>query len=176
NDLDRAARFVYLNRFCFNGVYRTNKQGRFNVARGKGHLFIPDFETFKLFSHRLANASLHNCDFETIVNQTKAGDFLYLDPPYARQGQRDRGEYGVGAFKEIDEDRLAGALLESEKRGVKVLLSYSPSHNLIQKLDGWQIHNLTVTRNVAGFAHARRTADEILISNYTWSSRTISSV
>lgn len=170
-ELDRAARFVYLNRFCFNGVYRTNRQGRFNVSRGKGHLYIPTFDVFDEFSKRLEKVSLKNTDFESIVSKTKAGDFLYLDPPYALQGQRDRGEYGVGAFREADEDRLVDALLIAEKRDVKVLLSYSPSANLIQKLKGWQVHSLTVARNVAGFAHSRRTAKEILVSNYAWTPR-----
>lgn len=169
SELDRAARFVYLNRFCFNGVYRTNRQGQFNVSRGKGHLYIPSFEIFKEFAKRLESASLENSDFESIVDQTRAGDYLYLDPPYALQGQRDRGEYGVGAFREVDEDRLVDALLSAEKRDVKVLLSYSPSPNLIQKLKGWRVHNFTVTRNVAGFAHSRRTADEMIVSNYDWS-------
>ena len=56
--LDRAARFVYLNRFCFNGVYRTNRAGKFNVSRGKGHLFIPQYRVFKAFSDRLKPLNL----------------------------------------------------------------------------------------------------------------------
>jgi DNA adenine methylase len=76
--IDRAARFVYLNRFCFNGVYRTNRQGQFNVSRGKGHLFIPEFEVFQSFACKLANASLRCGDFEGVVSETRRGDFLYL--------------------------------------------------------------------------------------------------
>lgn len=166
--LDRAARFVYLNRFCFNGVYRTNRQGRFNVARGKGHLFIPEYSVFQDFASRLSNASLFCGDFESVVAQTGAGDFLYLDPPYSLEGKRDRGEYGIGTFRDKDEDRLADAITAAADRGAKVLLSYSPSSRMQKRLAGWQVKRLTVARNVAGFASARRVAPEVLISNYDW--------
>lgn len=124
--LDRAARFVYLNRFCFNGVYRTNRAGKFNVSRGKGHLFIPQYRVFKAFSDRLKTAQLVCSDFQNLVTKTRNGDFMYLDPPYAMGAKRDRGEYGPGSFRDHDEERLASTLIDASDRGVKVLLSYSP--------------------------------------------------
>lgn len=166
--LDRAARFVYLNRFCFNGVYRTNRQGQFNVSRGKGHLFVPALEVFAAFAEKLANASLFCGDFESVVAQTGKGDFLYLDPPYSLEGKRDRGEYGLGTFRDKDEERLAAAITAAADRGAKVLLSYSPSPHMLKRLPGWQVKRLNVARNVAGFTSARRTAKEVLVSNYDW--------
>lgn len=168
NDLDRAARFVYLNRFCFNGVYRTNKSGSFNVPRGSGKLSIPELPIFMSFAKALQRADLQCVDFAALVNRTKAGDFLYLDPPYALGEKKDRGEYGPGSFRERDEERLIDAITSASNRGVKVLLSYSPSTFVIERLPGWHVHKLSVIRSVAGFAGARRTADEILISNYRW--------
>lgn len=168
NELDRAARFIYLNRYCFNGVYRTNRQGQFNVSRGKGHLYIPPLERFTEFAKRLGQVDLRCSDFEELVDEAKGGDFLYLDPPYALQGQRDRGEYGCDAFREADEDRMIGALKRASRRGAKILLSYSPSEKVIEGLNGWNVTHLTVARNVAGFAGARRKANEVLISNYDW--------
>jgi DNA adenine methylase len=168
--IDRAARFVYLNRFCFNGVYRTNRAGMFNVARGKGHLFVPELDVFLDMSKALKKAELSCSDFESVVDKTTRGDFLYLDPPYALGGKRDRGEYGVGSFREADENRLVDAIQGASKRGVKVLLSYTPSPNITQRLEGWKVHDLSVARNVAGFAGSRRRAKEILVSNYDWSS------
>jgi DNA adenine methylase len=167
--LDRAARFVYLNRFCFNGVYRTNRQGHFNVPRGSGKLSIPDLATFMKFARTLKNAELVCGDFEALVKKTKKGDFLYLDPPYALGEKRDRGEYGAGSFREIDEVRLIESITAASKRGVKVLLSYSPSSFVTRQLKGWNVHNLTVNRSVAGFSGSRRNAEEILVSNYKWS-------
>lgn len=166
--LDRAARFVYLNRFCFNGVYRTNRQGGFNVARGYGHLYVPGYEVFAGMATALRRADLHCGDFEPVVDRAERGDFLYLDPPYALGGKRDRGEYGVGSFRETDEDRMIDAIQRASRRGVKVLLSYSPSLHVIENLPGWHVHELTVARNVSGFSGSRRHAQEILVSNYVW--------
>jgi DNA adenine methylase len=167
--LDRAVRFVYLNRFCFNGVYRTNREGRFNVARGQGHLFIPEFDLFSAFARKLANADLYCGDFERVVARSGRGDFLYLDPPYSLDGKRDRGEYGLGTFRDSDEERLADAVQGAADRGAKVLLSYSPSRRMLKRLAGWKVKKLKVARNVAGFASDRRVADEVLVSNYDWS-------
>lgn len=166
--IDRAVRFVYLNRFCFNGVYRTNKKGHFNVPRGS-KCSIPDVDTFMAFAKSLRSAELMCSDFEALVDKTRRGDFLYLDPPYALGEKRDRGEYGVGSFRENDESRLLDAIVAASDRGVNVLLSYSPSALVTRKLRSWNIHNLSVIRSVAGFAGSRRNADEILVSNYDWS-------
>ena len=163
-----AARFVYLNRFCFNGVYRTNRQGQFNVARGKGHLGIPTKEMFRAFAERLAGADLRCTDFIKTVARAGAGDFLYLDPPYAVPNTRDRGEYGPGSFKEADLDRLADGLAAASMRGARVLLSYADRPGLEDRFRGWYVKKLEVTRNVCGFVGSRRRAREVLISNYHW--------
>jgi DNA adenine methylase len=168
NAFERAAQFVYLNRYCFNGVYRTNRAGQFNVSRGKGHLFMPDLDAFKAFARRLRTAELRCSDFEEILAEAGSGDFVYLDPPYALGDKRDRGEYGCDAFRERDERRLIASLRAADRRGAKVLLSYSPATTVLQGLKKWRRHDLTVARNVAGFTSARRTADEVLLSNYDW--------
>ncbi len=168
NAFERAAQFVYLNRYCFNGVYRTNQAGQFNVSRGKGHLFMPELAAFKAFAKRLEAAKLQCSDFEEILSEAGQGDFVYLDPPYALGGKRDRGEYGCNAFREKDECRLIASLNDADRRGAKVLLSYTPTTTVLEGLKSWRRHDLTVTRNVAGFASARRSADEILLSNYDW--------
>ncbi len=168
NAFERAAQFVYLNRYCFNGVYRTNLAGKFNVSRGKGHLFMPDLDAFKAFAGRLREAELRCSDFEEILAEAGSGDFVYLDPPYALGDKRDRGEYGCDAFREKDERRLISSLLSADRRGAKILLSYSPAPTVLQGLKKWQRHDLTVARNVAGFTAARRLADEVLLSNYDW--------
>jgi DNA adenine methylase len=166
--LERAAQFVYLNRYCFNGVYRTNRAGQFNVARGKGHLFMPELAAFTAVAKRLKSADLRCSDFEGILEEAGHGDFVYLDPPYALGGRRDRGEYGCDAFREKDEQRLIDSLRSADKRGAKILLSYSPAAKVLTGLKKWCRHDLTVARNVAGFTSARRQADEVLISNYDW--------
>jgi DNA adenine methylase len=169
NELDRAARFIYLNRFCFNGVYRTNRQGEFNVARGVGALRIPGWQVVRDFALSIKDVRLCAGDFENMLSRARAGDFIYLDPPYALDGKRDRGEYGMGSFKDGDLNRLAEAMIGADRRGASVLLSYSNHPQLLTKLRGWKVTHLSVFRNVAGFASGRRKADEILVSNYAWS-------
>jgi len=172
NDLERAARFIYLNRYCFNGVYRTNLKGEFNVSRGKGNLGIPDWDIFSAFAEKLIASKIENCDFEKTVNRAKNNDYIYLDPPYAEVGKRDRGEYGIGTFRPSDVSRLLDSILRADKRGAKILLSYSADHLDLNLLKGWNIYELTVMRNVSGFTGSRRNADEILVSNYQWNNKT----
>lgn len=163
--VERVARFVYLNRFCFNGVYRTNKQGKFNVSRGKGHLGIPPREMFEVFACRIRDADLRCGDFESTLRDSHCGDFCYLDPPYVSSGGRDRGEYGAGSFKAGDLDRLTAQLVAASDRGAKLLLSYSYHAPLVDSLPGWHVKRLSVVRNVSGFTGSRRQAEEMLISN-----------
>ncbi len=166
--ISRAARFVYLNRYCFNGVYRTNREGQFNVARGKGCLGIPSRELFEAFAQRLEAVDLRCSDFQATVRRASQGDFCYLDPPYAGTGTRDRGEYGPGSFKSLDLERLAGAMEGADKRGANVLLSYAEQPEVLTRFAGWHIKRLSVARNVSGFSGTRRRASEVLISNYRW--------
>lgn len=166
----RAVRFIYLNRFCFNGVYRTNMKGMFNVPRGSGGLSIPNYEVFKEFAQRLRNkVKLSNDDFETVMEKVGRGDFVYLDPPYALSAHGYVGEYGCNSFREKDESRLVNSLLAADQRGAKILLSYSPSVFVRERLSSWFIKPISVLRSVAGFASSRRHAEEVLISNYKWS-------
>jgi DNA adenine methylase len=168
NKMERAARFVYLNRFCFNGVYRTNRQGYFNVSRGEGDLFIPTQDAFSSFANKLKLAEVTVADFEEVVDGAGLDDFVYLDPPYAEENKRDRGEYGPNAFKVHDLERLVASMKRANRRGARILLSYSARFLDLRALQGWAVRDLSVMRNVAGFASDRRVAQEILVSNYKW--------
>jgi DNA adenine methylase len=165
---ERAARFIYLNRFCFNGVYRTNRLGQFNVSRGIGDLKIPSLQVFENFATHLRSADLMSEDFSTPARAAGKNDFLYLDPPYALGEKRDRGEYGCDSFKQCDENRLIKEMKAASARGANVLLSYSPSDKVLNSLSGWSIKRIEVNRHVAGFVDSRRIASEVLVSNYTW--------
>ena len=163
---DRAVRFLYLNRFCFNGVYRTNRQGQFNVARGKHMGSIPPVQELIEFGRLMRRATVRQCDFQELVAAAERDDFIYLDPPYAGRGVRDRGEYGVGAFKEKDLDRLAEALHVASARGVQILLSYADLPDIRSRFPDWNATTLEVARNVAGFASARSSVSELILRNY----------
>lgn len=85
----RTVRFVYLNRYCFNGIFRTNTDGHFNVPYA--HIkpgIIPPIEDFRKCAALLQRASLRCGDFGAVVSSVRAGDFVYLDPPYAVESRR----------------------------------------------------------------------------------------
>lgn len=166
NSLDtvtRAARFIYLNRFCFNGVYRTNMSGNFNVPRGTRTGAMPSPTTFFHFSDLLKRTKLVKGDFQGLLASGRDGDFVYLDPPYVEPGTRFRGEYGYGSFSTDDEDRLIAALLGAHSRGVSVVLSYHDG--LMGRLPGWHEVRQNVARSVGGFGRSRKIVCEVLYTN-----------
>lgn len=167
NDSEKAARFVYLNRFCFNGVYRLNRLGQFNVPRGTRTGQIPSRSDFRACAERLRNTVLLAGDFEKPLARAKKNDFVYLDPPYAKRGTRRYGEYGYNSFSERDIQRLVRAVLLASERGAKVLLSYSCTPELLRPFRSWTISRVFVRRHVAGFSDKRRVVGELLISNYS---------
>jgi DNA adenine methylase len=162
----RAARFVYLNRFSFNGVYRTNREGAFNVPRGKKTGALPTAETLVAVAKVLENATFVCGDFEKTLDYANRGDFVYMDPPYRLDETRMRGEYGYGAFSSCDLDRLADGLVTLDRRGVKFLLSYKYRRNFHKSMQRWYLLTQLVRRHVGGFTDRRSKVRELLVSNY----------
>ncbi|CAJ0744387.1 Modification methylase DpnIIA [Ralstonia edaphis] len=166
SNAQRAARLIYLMKGCFNGVYRTNRQGRFNVPLGSRFFALPEPNEIQAASEALRGVTLVCGDFARAVGDASEGDFVYLDPPYS-DGTRFRGEYSYqGSFQSTDQERLITSCNDLTKRGVKVLLSFKECEALCEALEGWSLIRINVTRSVAGFAHSRRLAREILARNY----------
>ena len=163
--LARAARFAYLNRSCFNGVYRTNREGHFNVPRGKRSGALPHESHFVQCANALRNAELISGDFELALSRAEPGDFAYLDPPYAKRGSRRRGEYGYSSFDIPDIERLARSLRALDEQGTAFLLSYAHCREIREVSRSWYTRTLLVRRHVAGFGRHRLIVREILISN-----------
>jgi DNA adenine methylase len=161
----RAARFIYLNRFSFNGVYRTNRQGDFNVPRGTKTGQLPNFAELKRCAVALKSARCIANDFEATIDKARANDFVYLDPPYSLASDRHRGEYGYGGFSSDDLLRLRQALQRLDARGAAFVLSYRCTKEVREMFGEWHQKTLTVRRHVAGFAKDRRNVREMLISN-----------
>ena len=167
NPLDRAARFIYLNRYCFNGVYRTNKKGIFNVPRGTRTGKIPSENAFFRCSFALRKANILNLDFSKCLSQVTKDDFIYLDPPYASSERPSIEEYGVESFQHTDISRLVNQLIRIDNIGALFLLSYSDTPDLLSLLPiHWNIQKIRVRRHVAGFLNSRQFVSELLISNY----------
>lgn len=162
----KAAQFIFLNRFCFNGLYRTNSDGKFNVPYGgvkSGSLPAPDH--LLVCSEALQTAELLACDFGKVLAKAKAGDFVYMDPPFAVQNRRVFREYGPGLFSHKHVERLRNCLLRLNRKGVPFLVSYAESEEADTLGEGFLVRKVAVKRNIAGFAGKRKRAYELLISN-----------
>jgi DNA adenine methylase len=166
--LERAARFIYLNRFCFNGLYRTNQRGAFNVPfGGKKTGDLPSIDILERCSELLKNASLVHGDFETVLRQTRHGDFVYMDPPYRVKAKRVFREYHPDSFNEPDLKRLKRWMSLLDKRNVSFVVSYADSDEGRFLMTGFFAEIALVKRNIAGFSHRRARSTELIISNFT---------
>lgn len=162
----RAARFIYLNRFCFNGIYRTNLLGQFNVPySGDRCGNVPNDELFKKCSNRLRRARFINNDFATVLTHAKKGDLVYLDPPYAVRARRIFREYDPSTFTHKDIARLRSWMERLDARNVNFVVSYAESDEADVLRKGFSYEVVTVRRHIAGFAAHRALTNELLISN-----------
>lgn len=163
---ERAARFIYLNRYCFNGIYRTNANGHFNVPYGppKSGADIDEL-VISAAAKILRNATILNCDFETTLDRVQSGDFVYLDPPYAVARRRIFSEYGVNSFQKTDLERLQRALLRIDSLGARFVVSYADSNEARSLFSDWKTTRIRTKRNISGFVATRRGAYELLATN-----------
>jgi DNA adenine methylase len=166
NAVRRAGLFLFLNRFCFNGIYRTNAAGEFNVPFGMRTGEFPTFRWFRLAARSLARARLLCSDFEPVVAKARKGDFVYLDPPYVYQSRKDRGEYGPGSFSLADIPRLCRTLDGLDRSRVRFLLSYLDCEEIQPLKSSFDHRTIPVARTVSGLVASRQVVSEVLIKNY----------
>lgn len=165
NPTERAAQFLYLNRTCFNGLYRVNRKGEFNVPIGtKTKVFDPD-EDFKSIANSLTNVQLRHGDFEGAIDSSLSGDFLFVDPPYTvKHNLNGFLKYNEKIFSWDDQVRLRDAVVRAAGRGVKVLMT-NAAHGSIFEL----YHNIGCIERVsrpsvlAGKRTARGAVEEIAL-------------
>lgn len=168
SDYTRAARTIYLNKACFNGLYRVNSKGEFNVPFGK-KIKVNTYEGNNLITVSnyltMNNIKLLNVDFEEAVKTAKQGDFVYFDPPY----DSDKcifNSYTEEGFNKDEQRRLATVFKELDKRGVYVMLS---NHNtaLIKELyKDYHIHVIEAKRNINANGEKRGKVEEVIVTNY----------
>ncbi|MGO7904890.1 DNA adenine methylase [Rhizobium leguminosarum] len=164
----RAVQFVYLNRNCFNGLYRTNKRGQFNVPFAeRGRAQYPTVEDFKSAAELTRNANLVVADFRQVIDErVMANDLVYLDPPYLLSEGRIFTEYVKGHFCKQDMDDLSCCLRTINARGAKFIVSFIDDP-IIDEIKGeWNFISYEVQRNISGFAAARKRYPELLIKNW----------
>lgn len=130
----RAARFVYLNRTCFNGIYRVNRRGEFNVPVGDRKHVVRDTDDFPGVSRLLSGADLRHSDFEQLVDEARAGDMVFLDPPYTvRHNRNGFIKYNERLFSWDDQERLAKAATRATERGAHIIAT-NASHPTVRQL------------------------------------------
>jgi DNA adenine methylase len=129
--VERAARTLYLNRTCFNGMYRVNLAGEFNVPKGTRTAVVMDLASS---AGLLRRADLRVSDFEAIIDEADTGDLVFADPPYI-VGHNNNGfvKYNEILFKWSDQERLAKTLIRAKGRGVKIVAT-NAAHFAIEEL------------------------------------------
>lgn len=161
----RAARFIYLNRTCFNGLYRVNLNGKFNVPVGtKTSVLMPD-DDFQSVSAKLRQARLTSWDFEKVIDQTQKSDFIFADPPYTvRHNLNGFIKYNEKLFSWADQIRLRDALFRARARGVHVVIS-NADHDCIRELYEGSRSIAVATRQsvMAASSSNRKATTELLI-------------
>lgn len=162
----RAARMIYLNRTCYNGLYRVNKQGQFNVPFGRyKNPLICDPERLRAASYVLRNAELHCADYqETLRRCAKPGDFVYIDPPYHPVSiYSDFKRYTAEFFYRDDQRVLASTAKELARQGCYVLVSNSYCDFILDIYEGCKIVEVTAKRNINKDAQKRGAVKEVLV-------------
>lgn len=131
---ERAAQFLYLNRTCWNGLYRENLKGEFNVPIGTKQVVVSDVDDFAGWSLALKNAKLRQCDFEQSIDAAVDGDFVFADPPYTvRHNMNGFVKYNQNIFAWEDQVRLRDALKRATARGVAFALT-NADHESVRDL------------------------------------------
>lgn len=162
----RAARILYLNRTCFNGMYRVNRKGSFNVPIGTKNNVRLDTDDFQLASRLLSVAQIVLSDFEPLVDRAQEGDLVFLDPPYTVQHNRNGFiKYNEKLFSWEDQERLAKAATRAAERGANIIAT-NAAHASIRDLYPSNLFRLsTVSRfsAIAASSTRRRHFEELVI-------------
>jgi DNA adenine methylase len=168
NAVDVAARFIYLNKTCYNGLYRVNKKGEFNVPRGQlgPSSYVVQKENILASSKALQKATIQEHEFDKI--SPKSGDFVYLDPPYHPSDSTSFTKYTKLDFSEKDQIRLRDFATELTKNKVNVMLSNSDTKYVLNLYDAeiWHIDKIRAPRFVNCKANGRGAVNELVITNY----------
>lgn len=164
----KTALLIFLNKTCFNGLYRENRKGEFNVPHGRySNPTICDDSTLRATSGALRHVKINSSSFEEAVVDAKAGDFVYFDPPYHPLNPTSSfTSYSVDDFSEYDQQHLKEVVDSLTKRGVKVALSNSDSQLINELYKDYRIEKVLASRSINSVASKRGKITEVLVLNY----------
>lgn len=164
--IERASQFIYLNRTCWNGLYRLNKQGKFNVPIGsKSKVLMPD-DDFDSTSCALKKAILRCCDFEETIFEAGKGDLLFVDPPYTvAHNKNGFVKYNEKIFSWDDQVRLRDAIVEAVERGAALVLTNADHSSVRSLYEEVGIHtSLERPSVISGAVKGRSKISELMVT------------
>lgn len=163
----QAARFIYLNKTCYNGIFRVNSNDLFNVPYGRQKSpSIPTAEHLRKVSSKLKTASLFPASFETALENVSRGDFIYLDPPYPPlNGTSNFTHYTADKFSDKDQEKLAATVKDLDAAGCLFMLSNAKTRRIRKLYRQFNMVTLPVTRFIT-CKSKRHTVQELVITNY----------
>ena len=168
SDVERASRFIYLNRTCFNGMYRVNSQGQFNVPFG--HYKNPriiDKNNLLNCSELLKKTEIKCADFSEILTKVKKGDLVYFDPPYVPLNETSSfTSYTKDGFDINMQFKLRDVCDELDNKGVKFMLSNSDTKLVNELYENYNIKKVFASRQINANADGRGKITEVLVRNY----------
>jgi DNA adenine methylase len=165
---ERAAQFIYLNRTCWNALYRVNLKGEFNVPIGSKTNVILDTDDFIRLSQILAQAKIIACDFEETINQASQDDFIFVDPPYTvKHNNNGFVKYNEVMFSWDDQVRLSICLKKAHERGAKFIMTNAYHQSVIDLYqDDFYLSKVSRLSVIASESRRRGTYDELMVKNY----------
>lgn len=166
--IKQAARFIYLNKACFNGIFRVNNQGKFNVPFGrKESLAFPTNSDLERISRLLRNSQILCKDFSETLNSAREDDFIYLDPPYPPlNGSSFFTHYTKERFSSDDQIKVAKIATELNSIGCKVLITNADTDEIRTLFSNWSIEEIQRTRWVTS-SKTKHKVGELIIKNYS---------
>lgn len=159
-----AARFIYLNRTCFNGIYRVNQRGEFNVPIGTKTSVVLNTDDFEAVANALYGVTLRSDDFEVIIDSCGRGDFIFADPPYTvKHNNNGFVKYNERLFSWSDQERLSACLRRAAKRGASIVVSNADHSSIRELYSGCEILTLSRYSVMASESARRKVTSEILV-------------
>ncbi len=170
--LTRASRFIYLNKTCFNGLYRVNSKGGFNVPIGsyKNPAIVNEIELREI-SKLLQNTEIKVASFEDCVRWAKKGDFLYFDPPYYPLKKASFTTYTKDNFLDKEQEKLKEVFEKLDKKGCKVMLSNSDTQFIKELYKDYNIEFVKASRMINCDGSKRGKINEVVVTNYETSQK-----
>jgi DNA adenine methylase len=168
SDLERAARTIYLNRTCYNGLYRVNSKGQFNVPMGRyRNPSIVRADVLRAASAALQGVKVEVRDFRTLVELAQEGDFAYFDPPYHPISETANfTSYTAGSFHEQDQRDLAAVFGRLSAKGCRCMLSNSHTPWILELYRDYRMEVVQAARAINADAAGRGKINEVLVLNY----------